>query len=363
MTWRRPVVGGWAVSGRRPKGVRGLRGLAVVLAAVLLLGALSGCARRALDLEQVGPDDKIVVKFSHVTAENTPKGLAARRFAALVKERSGGRVEVQVFPNGQLYNDDEEMAALERGNVQVIAPSISKLSGRFPQWQVFDLPYAFPDEHAVVRAMEGDIGRHLFSLIRSRRMLGLAMWDNGFKHMTNNRRPLIRPEDFRGLTFRVQPSRVLAAQFAAVGASSVPIPFNDVFAALAQGRVDGQENTASNIRSKRFHEVQRYMTVSAHGYLGYAVITNASFWESLPVDVRAILEEGLAEATRWMRENAARINEIDLRLIRESGQVRVHVLTDEEKRAWMDAMDPVYDLFAEQIGPDLIAAVRALRRR
>lgn len=334
--------------------------LALLLSAAVLGGA-PGCAQRAVDKEQVSRDEKIVLKFSHVVAENTPKGLAARRFADLVNARTDGRVEVQVFPNAQLYTDGEELAALQSGAIQLIAPATSKLSELFPQWQVFDLPYAFPDEKAVARAMDGEIGRKLFTTLKSKNMLGLAMWDNGFKQMTNDRRPLIMPTDFQGLTFRVMQSRLLEEQFKAVGAVPVPMAFSEVYAAFENKVTDGGENTASNIYSKKFHEVQKYMTVSHHGYLGYAVVTNARFWESLPPDIRQILEEAMAETTAWVRENAAKINATDLERIKASGKVEIHVQTEPEKRAWMKAMDPVYDQFEAQIGKDLVDAVRALR--
>ncbi len=337
--------------------------LTAFLAGLLILSTLSGCGARARDEDQIGPAERIVIKFSHVVAEQTPKGLAARRFANLVSVRTGGRVEVQVFPNAQLYGDGEELDALRQGSVHIIAPSVSKLSEIVPQWQVFDLPFAFPDESSVVAAMDGEVGRKLFSLLKQRGMLGLAMWDNGFKQMTNNLRPLRVPGDFSGARFRIQPSRTLAEQFKTVGARAVPLAFSDTYSALAEGKVDGQENTLSNIYSKRFYRVQKYMTISNHGYLGYAVITNARFWEGLPPDLRAILEKCLAETTTWVRGNAAEINQSSLEQIRASERIEIHELTEGEKRLWMRAMDQVYETFAHEIGADLIQSVKALRKR
>jgi len=334
---------------------------AVVLSFALL--AAVGCGtQRAVDNEQWGSEEKTVIKFSHVVAENTPKGLAARRFADLVRVKSKGRIEVEVFPNGQLVGDDEEIQALLDGRVQLIAPSTGKLAELFPPWQIFDLPYAFPDQESVVQAMEGPIGQTLFRTLQRRGLRGLVMWDNGWKQMTSSRRPLVNPGDFAGQRFRVQPSQVLIEQFKALGAAGVPVAFDQTFRALETGLVDGQENTPSNIYWKKFHEVQRYMTVSNHGYLGYTIITNALFWENLPEDVRLILTEALAETTTWVRVNAGRLNQQDLDRIK-MGRIEIHIQTEEERAAWKAALRPVYDYFSREVDSQLMHAVRELERK
>ncbi len=340
------------------------RGLLILGVAACLVALATGCTPRATDAEQYTSKERIVIRFSHVVAENTPKGLAARRFAALAREKTQGRVEVQVFPNGQLLGDgNEEINGLIAGRVQMIAPSTAKLAEMFPAFQVFDLPYAFPDQAAVVAAMEGDAGRRLFGQLRHQGMAGLAMWDNGWKQMTSSRRPLREPADFRDQRFRVQPGRLLEEQFRLLGATATVIPFDQTFRALQTGQVDGQENTFSNIYSKKFHEVQNYLTVSNHGYLGYVVIANAAFWDGLPADTRAALTEALAETTRWVRDNAARLNAEDLERIRTSGRVEVHVLSPAERQAWMAALSPVYDLFRGVIGPELVDQVKPVSAR
>lgn len=323
---------------------------------------MSGCLpRRVVDYEQWAPEERIILRFSHVVAENTPKGLAARQFAELVKERTNGRVEVQVFPNGQMLCDDEEIQALLEGRVDLIAPSTGKLAELFPEWQVFDLPYAFADHEAVVKAMEGQIGQRLFRVLRRRGLVGLAMWDNGFKQMTSAKGPLRMPEDFAGQRFRVQPTRVLVEQFRVLGATGEPVGFDQTYRALETGMVDGQENTPSNIYSKKFHEVQRYMTLSNHGYLGYVVMANADRWHNLDPDIREALEDALAESTEWIRQNAEQMNAEDLERIRASGRVEIHEQTPAERAAWLEALEPVYDAFAATIDGDLILALQELQ--
>lgn len=345
----------------RVGGSKGLRVLVAFLLGLLLAGSLAGCQRRARDLEQVDGKSRIVIKFSHVVAENTPKGLAARRFAELVRERTRGRVEVQVYANSTLYKDGEEVKALQEGNVQMIAPATAKMTEYFPSLLLLDLPYLFDDYDQVHRALDGKPGQLLLPQLRGSNMLALAMWDNGFKQV-NTARPVNRPEDLQGLRFRIMPSRVLAGQFDRLGATTIPLAFSDVYSALESAAVDGSENTFSNIYTKKFHEVQRYITVTDHGYLGYVVLTNEAFWRGLPEDLRQVLEETLEEVTRWEREVAVRQNRLALEEIRSSGKAEVRELTPEEKAAWREALLPLHQVFSPVIGEDLMNAVREVKK-
>jgi len=217
--------------------------------------------------------------------------------------------------------------------------------------------------------MNSRVGDTLYGLLETQNIKGLAIWDNGFKHMTSNKSQLIKTEDFTGQSFRVMASEILEAQFEAVGANSTPMPFSEVYNALDNGVIDGQENTLSNIYSKKFHEVQKYMTLSKHGYLGYAVITNKEFWNGLPDDVRTELERAMDETTKWVRENADIINDENLKKIKaDNPDLEIHVLTDEEKQAWMKRMDSTYDWLRQQliageskVGNELIDAIFELR--
>ncbi|EXX90383.1 C4-dicarboxylate ABC transporter [Paenibacillus darwinianus] len=308
------------------------------------------------DDEQTGLKDRIVIKFSHVVAENTPKGLAAARFAALVKQKSRDRVEIQVFPNGMLYSENREVAALRRGDIQMIAPSFSNMNAIDPAWYVMDLPFAFRDQQDVNEALRGILGKRLFETLEPYGMKGGAYWSNGFRQMTNDVRPLRTPDDFRGLKFRVQPSEVLERQFNLLGASTISTPFNEVYRNLEAGAVDGQENTISNILSKRLYQFQRYMTISNHGYLGYVVIFNEEFWNGLPPDVQLIIEQALRETTAWNNQAALK-QEKGLRLLRERARLDIITLTDEDKAQWKDKLSPIYKEFADTIGPGLLEEI------
>ncbi|MCL6478480.1 MAG: TRAP transporter substrate-binding protein [Peptococcaceae bacterium] len=329
------------------------------LAAFLIPFLLWGCGDRVVDREQVNPDEKIVIKFSHVVAEDTPKGLAARKFAELAAKKTGGRVEVQVFPNSTLYADGEEMKALRSGSVHIIAPSTSKLGDLFPRWQIFDVPFVFESIDDIHRAMNGNVGKALYADLEKGGIYPLAFWDNGFKQISNRVRPLVHPSDFKGLTFRIMiNSAVLEEQFKLLGAIPVQMRFNEVYTALSSHTVDGQENTMSNIVSQKFYESQPYLTISNHGFLGYTVMADQKFWQGLPQDIRAKLEEAMDEVTRWEREQARLINERDMKTLLESKEVKVHFLTAEERKEWKKALAGLDAKLAEIAGPQLVSEIK-----
>jgi C4-dicarboxylate-binding protein DctP len=348
---------------------------ALLLTMMLMLALAAGCGARSEQTTKKegssegkteATDDKpIVIKFSHVVAENTPKGQAAEMFKELAEKYTNGKVEVQVFPNSQLYTDEDVLAAIQQNNVQMAAPATSVVTTLFPEWTIFDFPFVFEDVEAVQAAMESEeIGGKLFNMLKEQKLLGLAMWDNGFKHMHYSGKALVKPEDFKGKKFRVMSSKVLEEQFKAVGANPVPMPFGEVYSALEQGVIDGGENTLSNIYSKKMHEVSKSLTLSSHGYLGYAVITNAEFWEGLPADVREQVEKALDETTQWVRENGEKMNKEELEKIKtETPDLEIVELTEEQKKAWMEAFDVVYKDFEDVVGKDLIDAVMKLRKQ
>ncbi len=302
----------------------------------------------------------IKIRFSHVVSPNTPKGQAADMFARLANERLKGKVEVQVFPNSQLYTDKKVLDALSTGSVEMAAPSSAKFTSWVPQLQLFDLPFLFKNSKVLYETMDGKVGKKMFNLLKKKNMLGLTMWDNGFKQIGNNVREIRKPSDAAGLKFRIMSSKVLEAQFKAVGGNPLVMPFSEVYSALEQGVIDGQENTWSNMYSKKFYEVQKYITATNHGYLGYMVVTNAQFWNHLPKDVRTELEAILKEVTVWIRENALKINMDQKAKIIAAGTTKVTELTEAEKDEFRKAFKPVHDQFRSVIGADLIDEVYRL---
>ena len=320
----------------------------LILSSLFLLS----CEKRAVDNEQVSPEERIVIKFSHVVSESSPKGLAAKRFAQLVNQRSDGRVEVQVYANSQLYKDGEEIAALKEGNIQLIAPATAKMTKYFPQLIIFDMPFLFSSYQHVYETVDGPVGQELLSQMSGQEMLGLAFWDNGFKQIAA-KQPVVTKEDFSGMRFRVMDSQLLVDQFRGVGSYTLVLPFSEVYAAVEQQEADGMENSLSNIYTKRFHNVLPYITISNHGYLGYVVLTNADFWNSLPDDLREIIEEALQEVTLWQREVAMEQNQCSLEQIIKSQGEKVIFLPDEQREEWNIAFVHVYRKYQHLVG-DLI---------
>jgi C4-dicarboxylate-binding protein DctP len=322
-----------------------MKRIAIVLSAVAAL-ALTGPA-----LAQA----PIVIKFSHVVAPDTPKGKGSLKFKELAEKYTNGKVVVEVYPNSQLYKDNEELQALQLGAVQMLAPSLAKFGPLgVREFEVFDLPFILPSKEALRKVTDGPLGKKLMGLLEPKGIKGLAYWDNGFKDMSANK-PLLMPADFRGLKMRIQSSKVLEAQMRALGAIPQVMAFSEVYQALATGVVDGTENPPSNEYTQKMHEVQKYTMLSEHGYVGYAVIANKRFWDGLPADVRANLEKAMAEATKFSNEIAQTENDEALDAIKKSGKSQIIALTPEQKAAWRKALEPVYVEMVSRVGKDILA--------
>src|SRR5215470_6917433 len=300
----------------------------------------------------------IVIKFSHVVAPNTPKGKGADKFKELAEKYTNGKVKVEVYPNSTLYKDKEELEALQLGAVQMLAPSNSKFGPiGVKDFEVFDLPYILPNKAALRKVTDGPIGKAMLKKLETKGMVGLAYWDNGFKEMSANK-PLRMPEDYKGLKFRIQSSKVLEAQFRALGAIPQVMAFSEVYQALQTGVVDGQENTPSNIFTQKFHEVQKYTTLTNHGYIGYVVVVNKKFWDDLPADIRDQLQKAMNEATAYANKISEQENSEALEDIKKSGKTEIINPTGAEMAAMQKAMEPLYQDMGSRVGKQLIEDVR-----
>lgn len=305
--------------------------------------------------------DTIVIKFPHVTAPSTPKGQAAENLRQLVDERLGGRVEVQVYPSGQLMNDDDSLEALAFGEIQMIAVSLSKLDRLTPKFQVFDLPFLFDDLMSVEAFQGSETGQRLLRVIEDKGFLGLAYWHNGMKQLTAPV-PLRTPTDAAGLKFRIMVSDVLEAQILAIDGVPQKMAFGEVYQALQSGAIDAQENTWSNIWSQKFFEVQPYVTESNHGYLGYLLAVNPRFWNELPDDVRAKLKAIVREVTAEANTRARAMNQRDREKVLRSDKTSLVEITPAELQSWRTAMRPVWGQFTPAIGEDIMQATPAGQR-
>ncbi len=319
----------------------------------LLIGALV-CALPSSALAAAAP---IVIKFSHVVAQNTPKGQAADYFKKIAEERTKGRVKIEVYPNSQLYKDKEEMEALQLGAVQMLAPSLAKFGPLgVKDFEVFDLPFIFDSYAELHKITQGPVGAKLLAKLEAKGIHGLAYWDNGFKVMSANK-PIKSVEDFKGQKMRIQSSKVLESQMRSVGAIPQTMAFSEVYQALQTGVVNGTENPPSNLYTQKMHEVQKFVTLSDHGYLGYAVIVNKKFWAGLPADIRTILEGAMKDATKFANDVAKKDNDDALAAVKKSGRSQFVTLTPQEKAAWKKAMDKTHKENMGRIGADVVKEV------
>jgi C4-dicarboxylate-binding protein DctP len=299
----------------------------------------------------------IIIKFSHVVALDTPKGKGAEQFKKLAEERTKARVKVEVYPNSQLYKDGEEMEALQLGSVQMLAPSVAKFGPLgVREFEVFDLPYIFDSYSDLHKVTEGAVGKMLFAKLESKGITGLAYWDNGFKDFSANK-ALKVPADVKGLKLRIQSSNVLEAEIRALGGIPQKMAFSEVYQGLQTGVVDGTENPPSNFYTQKMHEVQKYLTMTEHGVIEYAVIVNKKFWDGLPPDVRSALESAMKDATKYANDIAKKENEDALEGVRKSGKTQIITLSPDDKAAWKKTLLTVHKEQEGRIGKDVIQAV------
>ncbi len=298
----------------------------------------------------------ILVKFSHVVANDTPKGKGSEFFAKRAGELTGGKVKVEVYANSTLYKDKEEMEALQLGAVQLLAPSLAKFGPiGVKEFEVFDLPYIFDSYEELHKVTTGEAGKALLAKLEPKGIRGLAYWDNGFKSLSANR-PLKAPADYKGLKMRIQSSKVLDAQMRALGAIPQVMAFSEVYQALQTGVVDGTENPISNLYTQKMHEVQKHLSLTNHGYLGYAVITNKKFWDELPADVRGQLEQAMKEATEYANKIAKEENDDALAKVKAAGKTEVYTPSAAERLELKKALIKVHAQMESRIGKETIQA-------
>ena len=304
-------------------------------------------------------DGEIVIKFSHVTnTDKHPKGIAASLLEQRVNDEMNGTACMEVFPSSTLYNDDKVLEAMLQGDVQLAAPSLSKFEKFTKQFRIFDLPFMFTNIEAVDAFQGSATGQAMKDSMQRRGLQGLAFWHNGMKQMSANT-PLVQPTDANGLKFRVQSSDVLVAQMEAIGGSPQKMAFSEVYGALQQGVVDGQENTWSNIFGRKFFEVQDGITETNHGIIDYLVVASVDWLDSLDADVRDQFLTILDEVTEARNKESFAVNQAARQSIIDAGGT-VRELTAEQRQAWVDAMKPVWAQFAGEVGQENIDAAQAI---
>lgn len=301
---------------------------------------------------------QIVIKFSHIATSDSPKGLAAMYFKESAEKMTRGRVRVEVYPDSQLFRDNEEMEALQLNAVQMLAPTFSKFSSLgMRNFEVFDLPFLFRNEDDLHRITRGAIGRKLLTTLSPQGIVGLGYWDNGFKNMSANK-PIHTPDDMRGLKMRIQPSKVIATQMNDLGAIAFSMPVFESFKFLKNGLLDGTETTPSQFYTLDLMQSQKYLTMTRHGYMGYVVIANKKFWNNIPAEIQIALTAAMSETAKYASRIARQQNEFNLSSIKSSDQTTVIELNDNEKKLWRDTLRSVEKQMENRIGKELIDEIK-----
>src|SRR4051812_30834165 len=314
----------------------------------------AAAAALAMFVVPAAAQQPIVIKFSHVVANDTPKGKGSLKFKELAEKYTNGKVKIEVYPNSSLFKDKEEIEALQLGSVQMLAPSTAKFAPLgAKEFEALDLPWLFANEGVYDNAMKATVGKWLFKKLEAKGISGLAYWDNGF-HMVSANRPLINPPDFQGLKIRISGSKIADQYFRVLGSIPQIMAFSEVYQALQTGVVDGCENTPSNYLTQKFYEVQKDITVSYHAHLQYAVIVNSKFWNGLPPDIRAQLEKAMTDATEYTNSIARQENDDALAEIKKTGRTTLHYLTDADRKAWQEAMQPTYKWAKGRVGQEVL---------
>jgi C4-dicarboxylate-binding protein DctP len=326
-----------------------------VSAGLALSVAAAGCGARG---EGASGEGEHVIKFSHVVTADTPKGKAAEEFKKILEEKTDGEITVEIYPNSELYGDEDELQALQSNSVQMLAPASAKFTTLAPELQVLDLPFLFDSTEDIpeIVSKDSDVGKAIYEnkKLAENNVKVMGLWDNGLKQLSSNTE-MKAPEDLKGLSFRIQPSDVLRDQFKSWGANSTPMAFAEVYNALQQKVVDGQENPYSNIESQKMHTVQKHISESNHGYIGYVLVINNEFLEGLPKDLQQDVQEAADEATEYNREVAAQVNADAKKAIEDAGTTEIHTLTDQEREAFKKKVVPsVWQKYGDVIGQDLI---------
>lgn len=302
-------------------------------------------------------EEPIILKFSHVVKPTTPKGLGALYFAKKAEELTKGKVKVEVYPNSTLFKDGDELNALKSNKVQMLAPSMAKFGELgIQEFEIFDLPFLFKDTSKLHNLTTGEMGKVLFKKLEPKGYIGLAYWDNGFKSFSSNYK-LISPKDFKGKTFRIQDSNILNQQMTLLGGRAFSMKFSEVYTALKTGVIDGTENPISNLYAQKMHEVQKYLTISEHGYLGYSVIVNKDYWEKLPKDIRGQLELAMKDTTEYVNKIAQDKNNADFEAIKKIGKIKITYLSDKEKAVYRKEFQPIYDNMESKYGASYMDAI------
>ena len=320
-------------------------------AIILAVGATFAGAAHAADF---------TFTFAHVLTEDTPNARAAVVFKEEVEKNSNGRIEINIRPAAQLGGDVEIIEQTQMGLVHIAIPPTGNLANFNEQMYLFDLPFLLNDNAAMMRVLDGEVGTELLGTLDANNLHGIAMWGAGFRHMTNNIRPINGPADLAGIKMRTLQAPTILSTYRAYGANPTAMAYVEVYNGLQQGVIEGQENPLANIASMKFYEVQKYMTLTGHAYHTYAAVMNKQAWENLPEDLQTVIADamivGRDAARQFTNEDEAKI----LDAIKD--QIEIQKLSEEGRAAFIEASKPIYDEFRDKVTPALMDKAIALAK-
>lgn len=293
------------------------------------------------------------IKLGYGVPEEHPIGQGVNKFAELVGQKSGGKIKVNKFPASVLGGDMQMVSAAQGGVQEMLAVSSAPLVGLVKEFAIFDFPFIFANEKEADAVLEGPVGKKLLDKLAEKNLIGLCYFENGFRNVTNSKRPITKLEDIAGLKLRTIQSPVYLDTFNTLGANAVPMPFPEVFGALESKAIDGQENPYANIHASKYYEVQKYLSVTKHAYAPLPVMASKKFWDKLTGDEKKVFQDSCAEARQYQlkvnREQGAKL----LADLKAKGMV-VNEIAPPEIARMREKVKPVVDKFAKQVGEDLV---------
>lgn len=317
---------------------------ACMLGAFLVAGAGSAMAANISER---------TIKYAVIYDLKHPHGLGAQKFADLVAQRSGNKIKVKIYPNATLGGEVAIISSIQGGTVEMSAMATSQLVGVIKDFAVLDLPFLFNNEREVDRVVDGPVGRTLLDKLPEKNLIGLSWFEHGFRNLTNSRRPVTKLEDIQGLKIRVEQNAVAIDTWTTLGANAVPMPFPELYTALEQKAVDGQENPYSTVDSAKFYEVQKYLSVTKHKYSPLVLIFSKKFWDRLSADEKKLLQDAATEAAVYQRQANRELNAKYLESLKKAG-MQVNEIPVAEVDRMRAKVQPVVDKYSKQLGGTLV---------
>lgn len=312
----------------------------------------------AIEGDVISDGDEYEIKFGLGLAEDSPQALSVYYFGEILEQRSDGRIEVNVFPNSQIGDDLQMMNALQSGTLEMTYPSSSPATSIVPALQLFDLPFLFPTPEDADAVLDGEIGQEMLDAFDGSGITALVFAENGYRQLTNSQHTVESPEDVAGLAVRVMENPIQVTIWEALGANPTAMAFGEVFSALEQGVVDGQENPWSTIYTSRFDEVQDYGSETRHVYTPFVMTIGEEFFEGLSEDDQTLIREAAVQSRDYQRQISREYDTFAKEELASRG-MEVTELSDEQVAVFQEAVQPVYEQWRDEIGGDLIDRVQA----